>query len=167
MASFQARRELLNPQFEGYKLAILPQEDNVRCQNIAEHPASQISSTGDTLLFFKEVQSRIMHNHLASDGKKAVYIDKSFNLVEINADSVSPIILQLMFSHCLSSFPCESFTNFPNPYKRPLPAQNIANILLLSLWTLCSLFPMELGRYMCFRRLKMHSVLYYLRMILL
>lgn len=91
--SFTTRRELLNPQFEGYKLSLIAQDDAVKAISIAEYPATQSTSSTKTLLTFKEVQSRISHNHLATDGRRALYFDSSFNLVEISFKPVCSLWL--------------------------------------------------------------------------
>ncbi|KAK0449202.1 hypothetical protein EV421DRAFT_1995585 [Armillaria borealis] len=82
MASFRLQRELINPRFEGYKLDAISQDDVVTRYNL-EHKATQVTSSNKSLLTFKEMQSRITHNHLATCGKYAVYVDSQFNLIAI------------------------------------------------------------------------------------
>ncbi|KAF9037897.1 hypothetical protein BDZ89DRAFT_1100483 [Hymenopellis radicata] len=89
MSQFTSRRELLNPFFEGYRLSIIPQEDAVSRCNLADHAATQSTVSNKILLTFKEMQSRIAHNHLASLGKQAVYVDAEFNLIAIDLEPVS------------------------------------------------------------------------------
>ncbi|KAG7443088.1 uncharacterized protein BT62DRAFT_935414 [Guyanagaster necrorhizus] len=82
MASFHLQKALINPQFEGYKLHSISQNGSVTRYNL-EHKATQVTSSNKSLLTFKEMQSRISHNHLATCEKYAVYVDSQFNLIAI------------------------------------------------------------------------------------
>ncbi len=93
MSQFTSRRELLNPFFEGYRLSIIPQEDAVSRCSLADHAATQSRASNKTLLTFKEMQSRIAHNHLAGLGNQAVYVDAEFNLIAIDLEPVSRSVL--------------------------------------------------------------------------
>ncbi|KAK0201702.1 hypothetical protein DFS33DRAFT_1011709 [Desarmillaria ectypa] len=82
MTSFRPQKDLINPRFEGYKLDAISQDDVVTRYNL-EHKATQVTSSNKSLLTFKEMQSRITHNHLATCGKYAVYVDSQLNLIAI------------------------------------------------------------------------------------
>ncbi|KAI5122789.1 hypothetical protein M0805_000133 [Coniferiporia weirii] len=93
MSIFPTNRGLLNPKFEGYKLALLNQDDLVASFPLSAHPTqANVSGRVKTPLSFEEVQSRITHNHLAiaHDGQSALYIDDELNVVQVvvNADLV-------------------------------------------------------------------------------
>ena len=92
-SSFNPDRALLNPKFEGYKLDPL---DWDTCVSVFKLPGDGISqSTVSSSQFsqpsFKEVQSRIRHNHISPSavGNQAGYIDKNGTLVIITYDFVS------------------------------------------------------------------------------
>lgn len=83
-SSFLPDRKLLNSKFEGYKLDPL---DSDKCVSSTKLPGEGISqATVSTNRFmqptFKEVQSRIRHNHLSPgcETDQAGYIDKNGNL---------------------------------------------------------------------------------------
>ena len=101
MSSFTPNRALLNPKFEGYKLSPLSQEEAVSHFPL-EHKPSQTNVSGRSHVSFQEVQSRILHNHLAvgSQDGRAVYVDGELRVVCVDIDRVSASILaprSLMF----------------------------------------------------------------------
>lgn len=88
--AFNAKRNLLNPKFEGYKLDLISQEDSVVRYDLKYLP-TQATVSGQSPLAFQEVQSRITHNHIAAanEGGRAVYVDAEFNVVLIELNKVS------------------------------------------------------------------------------
>ncbi|KAG2129105.1 hypothetical protein DEU56DRAFT_982371 [Suillus clintonianus] len=93
MSSFTPNHALLNPKFEGYKLAVISQEDAVTRFGLEYRP-TQVANSGRSPLSFKEVQSRITHNHLAmaNDSGRCLYIDSEHHviLVDFMNDSHMP-----------------------------------------------------------------------------
>lgn len=93
MSSFTPNHALLNPKFEGYKLEVISQEDAVMRFGLEYRP-TQVANSGQSPLSFKEVQSRITHNHLAmaNDGGRCLYIDSEHRviLVDLTNDSHIP-----------------------------------------------------------------------------
>ncbi|KAG2112237.1 uncharacterized protein F5147DRAFT_744547 [Suillus discolor] len=93
MSSFTPNHALLNPKFEGYKLEVIPQEDTVTRFGLEYRP-TQMANSGRSPLSFKEVQSRITHNHLAmaNDSGRCLYIDSEHRviLVDLTNDSHTP-----------------------------------------------------------------------------
>ncbi|CAG8565862.1 5498_t:CDS:2 [Paraglomus brasilianum] len=87
-------RDLLNPTFEGYKLKLLNEDE---CIIRTDLPAPGISIQmvpSGTQLSYKEVQSRVLYNHLFSgynldEGKGAAfYFDSDLRLVLVEYNSV-------------------------------------------------------------------------------
>ncbi|KAF8655482.1 hypothetical protein AX16_003040 [Volvariella volvacea WC 439] len=91
MEYFAAKRALLNPKFEGYKLNLIAQEDAVASFRL-EHQPSQAAISGRSLFSYEEVQSRITHNHLAVRAEYAIaaYVDKDGRVVVINLTQSTP-----------------------------------------------------------------------------
>ncbi|KZT12048.1 uncharacterized protein LAESUDRAFT_733918 [Laetiporus sulphureus 93-53] len=89
MSTFEPVRSLLNPKFEGYKLAPLDQEHIVSRYPLQYKP-SQSNVSGRSLVSFQEVQSRISHNHLTiSPSGSAVYVDADLRVVSVQLDKAS------------------------------------------------------------------------------
>lgn len=91
MANFSTNRSLLNPNFEGYKLSALEQDDFVRRFRLNSKPTqATVSGRTKTPLSFEEVQSRITHNHLSIsyDGSHAIYVDEDLKVIRVTVDSV-------------------------------------------------------------------------------
>jgi hypothetical protein len=88
--AFNTKASLLNPKFEGYKLDPVDQ-DEILFRYPLEYPTTQSTASNTILLSFPEVQSRITHNHLATSPAegRAVYVDSDYNLILVNADTVS------------------------------------------------------------------------------
>ncbi|KAF5311695.1 hypothetical protein D9611_009417 [Ephemerocybe angulata] len=99
MTAFEPKKSLLNPKFEGYKLAVMDAEDAVMRHSLPYH-ATQATSSGKTPLSFQEMQSRITHNHLSIDAEtnQAVYVDSEHRIIltEFNGDTPSYRILYEM-----------------------------------------------------------------------
>ncbi|KAG1745920.1 uncharacterized protein EDB91DRAFT_1345583 [Suillus paluster] len=93
MSSFTPNHALLNPKFEGYKLEVISQEDAVTRFGLEYRP-TQVANSGRSPLSFKEVQSRITHNHLAMENSsgRCLYIDSEHRviLVDLMNDSHTP-----------------------------------------------------------------------------
>ncbi|KAG2037813.1 hypothetical protein BDR03DRAFT_992416 [Suillus americanus] len=93
MSSFTPNHALLNPKFEGYRLEVISQEDAVTRFGLEYRP-TQVANSGRSPLSFKEVQSRITHNHLAmaNDSGRCLYIDSEHRviLVDFTNDSHAP-----------------------------------------------------------------------------
>jgi len=89
MSSFTPNRALLNPKFEGYKLEVISQEDSVTRFGL-QYRASQVANSGRSPLSFKEVQSRITHNHLAIayESNRCLYIDSEHRVVLVDFSNV-------------------------------------------------------------------------------
>jgi hypothetical protein len=101
MQTFATNRSLLNPKFEGYRFYHPDrQEDNVIRYQLENKPTQSVFS-GRSPLSFREVQSRITHNHLAvwQEGNCALYIDADYKVVLIDADSVC--LIQYIQKHLL------------------------------------------------------------------
>ncbi|KAI8978686.1 hypothetical protein BD414DRAFT_465693 [Trametes punicea] len=90
MPTFTPDRSLLNPKFEGYKFAPL-EYDEVTAHYPLEHKLSQTNVSGRAFLSFQEVQSRVLHNHLAicNQSKRAVYVDAELRVIGIDLDEAS------------------------------------------------------------------------------
>lgn len=90
MSSFTPTRSLLNPKFEGYKLAPLSQEEAVTRYALGQKP-SQTNVSGRSHVSFQEVQSRILYNHLAVSNQEgqAAYVDRDLKVVSVRIDRVS------------------------------------------------------------------------------
>jgi len=88
--SFQPKRQLLNPKFDGYKLYPVSEADAVASFQLPGSGISQSTVSPQSHLFFPEVQSRIRHNHLAiaQDNKSICYIDKDGQVILITLDEV-------------------------------------------------------------------------------
>ena len=85
---FATNRSLINPQFEGYKLDPIEQEDHLRSYPL-QVPATQATASASSRsqghLSFEQVRSRIRHNHLAFGvGDQALFVDQELgvNLVK-------------------------------------------------------------------------------------
>lgn len=89
MSSFTPNRALLNPKFEGYKLEVISQEDSVMRFGLQYRP-TQVANSGRSPLSFKEVQSRITHNHLAmaNDSGRCLYVDSEHRVILIDFTNV-------------------------------------------------------------------------------
>ena len=89
MSSFIPNRALLNPKFEGYKLEVISQEDSVTRFGL-QYRASQVANSGRSPLSFKEVQSRITHNHLAIayESNRCLYVDSEHRVVLVEFSNV-------------------------------------------------------------------------------
>ncbi|KAI0354943.1 hypothetical protein OH77DRAFT_1590313 [Trametes cingulata] len=90
MPTFNPDRSLLNPKFEGYKFAPL-EYDEVTAHYALEHKLSQTNVSGRAPLSFQEVQSRVLHNHLAvcSQSRRAVYVDAELRVIGIDIDEAT------------------------------------------------------------------------------
>ena len=88
--SFQPKRQLLNPKFDGYKLSPVSEADAVASFQLPGSGISQSTVSPQSHLLFPEVQSRIRHNHLAiaQDKKSVCYIDKDGQVVLVTLDEV-------------------------------------------------------------------------------
>ncbi|KAG1822860.1 uncharacterized protein BJ212DRAFT_1296804 [Suillus subaureus] len=93
MSSFTPNHALQNPKFEGYKLEVISQEDAVTRFGLEYRP-TQVANSGRSPLSFKEIQSRITHNHLAmaNGSGRCLYIDSEHHviLVDFTNDSHTP-----------------------------------------------------------------------------
>ena len=89
MSSFTPNRALLNPKFEGYKLEVISQEDSVIRFGL-QHRPTQVANSGRSPLSFKEVQSRITHNHLAmaNDSSRCLYVDSEHRVILVDFTNV-------------------------------------------------------------------------------
>jgi hypothetical protein len=89
MSSFTPNRALLNPKFEGYKLEVISQEDSVMRFGL-QHRPTQVANSGRSPLSFKEVQSRITHNHLAmaNDSGRCLYVDSEHRVILVDFTNV-------------------------------------------------------------------------------
>ncbi|KAG0693180.1 hypothetical protein DFH29DRAFT_816611 [Suillus ampliporus] len=94
MSSFTPNHDLLNPKFEGYRLEVISQEDAVTRFGLEYRP-TQVANSGRSPLSFKEVQSRITHNHLATanGSGRCLYIDSEHRviLVDLTNGSHTPL----------------------------------------------------------------------------
>ncbi|CCM03536.1 uncharacterized protein FIBRA_05670 [Fibroporia radiculosa] len=89
MSTFKPDRALLNPKFDGYKLAPLSQEEAVSRFPLP-FKLSQTNVSGRSYVTFQEVQSRISHNHLAlSPDGTAVYVDGDLRVVCVRLDEAT------------------------------------------------------------------------------
>jgi hypothetical protein len=89
-------RSLLNPKFESYKLALIEQSDAVNQYALPSPGASQSTISGHNHLSFKEVQSRIRHNHLCVGwGNECMYVDKDGGVVLVVMNEVS--VLEILY----------------------------------------------------------------------
>lgn len=88
--SFQPKRQLLNPKFDGYKLSPVSEADAVASFQLPGSGISQSTVSPQSHLLFPEVQSRIRHNHLAiaQDEKSVCYIDKDGQVILVTLDEV-------------------------------------------------------------------------------
>jgi hypothetical protein len=79
--AFKANKSLINPNFEGYKLSLIPQEEAVLHYALPAN-ATQATTSGKIPLSFQEMQSRITHNHLSVDSEtnQAMYVDKDYRV---------------------------------------------------------------------------------------
>ncbi|OBZ69000.1 NudC domain-containing protein 1 [Grifola frondosa] len=87
MSTFAPNRALLNPKFDGYKLAPLT-HDQVASHYPLQYKISQTNVSGRAPLSFKEVQSRVFHNHLAVSHRVA-YVDAELRVIAIDIDKVT------------------------------------------------------------------------------
>ncbi|KAI9058335.1 hypothetical protein FKP32DRAFT_1597420 [Trametes sanguinea] len=90
MPTFTPDRSLLNPKFDGYKFSPL-EYDEVTAHYPLEHKLSQTNVSGRAPLSFQEVQSRVLHNHIAicSQTRRAVYVDAELRVIGIDLDEDS------------------------------------------------------------------------------
>jgi len=90
MEPFRPSRSLINSKFEGYKLDLAPQEDDVAHYPLEYRP-TQAAISGKSFFSFQEVQSRITHNHLSvcHEAGRAAYVDASSRVVLVDVDQVS------------------------------------------------------------------------------
>lgn len=95
MPLFSPNRSLLNPKFEGYKLDPISQEDAVIRHELPYKISQSTVSVDRSPMSMQEVQSRITHNHLAmaSQERRALYIDAELRVILIDIDEVSYSIL--------------------------------------------------------------------------
>ena len=96
MSNFITNRNLLNPKFEGYKLAPLPQDDVVSFYSLPSLVTqANVSGRTRTPLSFQEVHSRITHNHLAiaHNRESGIYVDERSAVVQITLNAVSVYML--------------------------------------------------------------------------
>lgn len=122
MSSFTPNHALLNPKFEGYKLEVISQEDAVTRFSLEYRP-TQVANSGRSPLSFKEVQSRITHNHLAmaNDSGRCLYIDSEHRVILVDLTNVG--FRDTIFCFAASLTSCTSrtvtyhhllwFMNFP------------------------------------------------------
>lgn len=83
--AFITDRRLLNPRFEGYKLASFP-DNLVQRYDLPYLPTQAgVSGRSRVPLSFEEVESRITHNHLAVDAENSValYVDEHLQVIKI------------------------------------------------------------------------------------
>lgn len=90
MPTFTPDRSLLNPKFEGYKFSPL-EYDEVSTHHPLQYKLSQTNVSGRAPLSFQEVQSRVLHNHLAicSQSRRAAYVDAELRVIGVDLDEVS------------------------------------------------------------------------------
>ncbi len=90
MTTFTPDRSLLNPKFDGYKFSPLD-NDEVTTHHPLANRLSQTNVSGRAPLSFQEVQSRVLHNHLAlcSGSRRAAYVDAELRVVVVDLDEVS------------------------------------------------------------------------------
>ncbi|KAI0648066.1 hypothetical protein C8Q79DRAFT_906257 [Trametes meyenii] len=95
MPLFSPNRSLLNPKFEGYKFSPLEYAE-VTVHHALAYRLSQTNASGRAPLSFQEVQSRVLHNHLAvcSQSKRAAYIDADLRvvLIDVNEATLEPTL---------------------------------------------------------------------------
>lgn len=89
--TFKPTKSLTNPNFEGYKLALIPQEEAVSRYDLPSY-VTQSTASGRIPLSFQEMQSRITHNHLAVDSEtnQAMYVDKDYKVQLIHFQTEEP-----------------------------------------------------------------------------
>ncbi|KAI0031387.1 hypothetical protein K488DRAFT_52224 [Vararia minispora EC-137] len=87
MFASRPNRALLNPKFEGYKLDAVDEASVLRRQPLPYKP-KQTTTSSHIPLSFREVQSRIRHNHLVSspDLHSVFYIDGELRVVQVSFD---------------------------------------------------------------------------------
>ncbi|OJT15270.1 NudC domain-containing protein 1 [Trametes pubescens] len=87
MTTFTPDRSLLNPKFDGYKFSPLDY-DEVTTHHPLANRLSQTNVSGRAPLSFQEVQSRVLHNHLAlcSGSRRAAYVDAELRVVVVDLD---------------------------------------------------------------------------------
>lgn len=96
MTTFAPDRSLLNPKFDGYKFSPLDYDEV-----ITHHPLvnrlSQTNVSGRAPLSFQEVQSRVLHNHLAlcNGSRRAAYVDAELSVVVVDLDEVCTAIVDV------------------------------------------------------------------------
>lgn len=94
-SSFVPDRKLLNPKFEGYRLDPLDSDTCVSSFSLPDDGITQstVSSSRLSQPSFKEVQSRIRHNHISPSAveDQSGYIDKNGNFIMVAYDFVSSI----------------------------------------------------------------------------
>lgn len=137
MSSFTPNHALLNPKFEGYKLEVIPQEDTVTRFGLEYRP-TQMANSGRSPLSFKEVQSRITHNHLAiaNDSGRCLYIDSEHRVILVDLTNVgfcdtifcSTMSLTSCTSRTVTHHHSLSFMHFPLQLVLPQLCRSIANI---------------------------------------
>lgn len=81
-----ATRALLAPAFETYRLRPLDPDTDVRAHLLPGSGATQSRVALSAHLGFKEVRSRIAHNHLDTAGSRGVYVDAEWNVVGFELD---------------------------------------------------------------------------------
>ncbi|KAG2361709.1 hypothetical protein BDR07DRAFT_1358606 [Suillus spraguei] len=135
MSSFTPNHALLNPKFEGYKLEVISQEDAVTRFGLECRP-TQVANSGRSPLSFKEVQSRITHNHLAiaNDSGRCLYIDSEHRVILVDLANVG--LRDIIFFH--REYPSAVFLDASTAfvadgqgalYILGLPAEGVATIL--------------------------------------
>lgn len=107
-SSFVPDRKLLNPKFEGYKLDPLDSDTCVSSFKLPDGGITQstVSSIRSSQPSFKEVQSRIRHNHISPSAleDQSGYIDKNGNFIIAAYDFVSSIQAVLILGETTSDY---------------------------------------------------------------
>ncbi|KAI0661902.1 hypothetical protein C8Q70DRAFT_1043158 [Cubamyces menziesii] len=90
MPTFTPDRSLLNPRFEGYKFSPL-EYDEVSTHHPLQFKLSQTNVSGRAPLSFQEVQSRVLHNHLAicSQSRRVAYVDAELRVIGVDLDEAT------------------------------------------------------------------------------
>ena len=98
--TFNVKRSLLNPKFDGYKLSSISDRDCVSTISLPAQGLSQSTVSAKSHLYFQEVQSRVRHNHLAVAIDSAAsdpiatfaYIDKERVFTSVLIDQVRKMV---------------------------------------------------------------------------
>lgn len=104
--TFNVKRSLLNPKFDGYKLSPISEKDCVYTAPLPAQGLSQSTVSAKSHLYFQEVQSRVRHNHLAAAVSPDVsdpiatfaYIDKERGFTSVLIDKVRLILISYVFN---------------------------------------------------------------------